>query len=60
LCCPHEHDEEWGRRKRCRRRSDVQEEEEEEEEEGGWEPGVWTTRFLRLVSTRGPTYVPIY
>jgi hypothetical protein len=48
LCCPHEHDEGWGRRKMRRRRSDVEEEEEEEEEEdeAGWEPWVWTTRFL--------------
>jgi hypothetical protein len=48
LCCPHEHDEECGRRKWRSRRSDV--EEEEEEDEGGWEPWVWTTRFLRSLA----------
>jgi hypothetical protein len=47
LCCPQEHDEECGRRKWRSRRSDV---EEEEDDEGGWEPWVWTTRFLRSLA----------
>jgi hypothetical protein len=48
LCCAHEHDEEWGRRRRWR--SEVQAQEEEEDDEGGWEPWVWTTRFLRSLA----------